>query len=119
MADSIQGVFPTYRSYYDLQVSRANHYLLVTLGASRNDAGRYTCSTFDDTGTTAHAYADISVISKRFNFFCILFYKAVAKRLVRTSDLLATALALAVIDKKKYCIHLCLTEANAMAKRSL
>ena len=66
VADSIQGVYPTYQSYYDLHVPRANHYLLVILRARSNDAGRYTCSTFDATGTTAHAYADIAVLSKEF-----------------------------------------------------
>ena len=66
VADNIQGVYPTYRSYYDLQVPRANHYQLVVLRARSNDAGRYTCSTFDATGTTAYAYADIAVLSKEF-----------------------------------------------------
>ena len=66
MADSIQAVYPTYRSYYDLLVPRANHFLLVVLRARSNDAGRYTCSTFDDTGTTAYAFADIAVLSKEF-----------------------------------------------------
>ena len=69
VADNVQGVFPTYRSYYDLQVPMANHYLLVVLRARSHDAGKYSCSTFDDTGTTADAYADIAVISKQFKIF--------------------------------------------------
>ena len=72
VADNLQGVYPTYRSYYDLHVPSANHFLLVLLRAGSSDAGRYQCSTFDDTGMSAHAYADIAVLSKQFGIFLIL-----------------------------------------------